>query len=283
MSLLALSQMLLVAVPAIGTVLIIVAVMAIPLAPVAASLSPRTRSVAGRVAFATSCALVLVWLAQGSTTSATPAPSEPEKAMATTRAVISSMQSLSADVEGVVGADRFTGTVHLKRPNFAKIEIRGSEGLGRFQVVSNGRELFVYFPGDNQYSRMPPGHDGRNITAFVVAQVQYFFNPSRLGQMAPGGAVRLEADETFEGESYRVVRATTAPARSTRYYISRRDGLVHRVAYDGSSDRQDFVQLRNVRGNAELAAAFFAWSLPAGAATLQMPVSLDTGGAGIPR
>jgi hypothetical protein len=131
---------------------------------------------------------------------------------------------------------------------------------------------------------MPAGHDGRNITAFVVAQVQHFFNPARLGQFTPDAAATLEADETLDGENYRILRVTTPPVRSTRYFLSRRDGLVHRVAYDGRGDRQDFVQLRNIRTNPELNVASFAWELPAGASTLQMPIAVDTGGiAGRPR
>jgi putative peptide zinc metalloprotease protein len=278
---LAVTQMALLAIPAIGTVLIVLSVLAMLLAPLTSSLSlsQRSRGLAGQIAFATTCTLVVVWLSQGDGTGASMARSEPEQAIAQARTAIAAVKTLRAEVEGVIGTDHFTGTLSLKRPNLAHIAIDGSEGLGDFQVVSNGTDTVVYFPASNQFSRMPSGADGRHISAFVVAQVHHFFNPTSTPRMPPGSAASIDATDIADAD-YRVLQVEAPDAvRTVRYWISRTDGLIHRITYARAAEPPDYVQLRNIRLNEELSDGTFAWSLPTGATTLQIPVSLGFPGA----
>ena len=211
--------------------------------------------------------------------------SESELVIADARSAVNGITTLRADLEGTVGADRFTGTLSLKRPNLARIEILGSEGLGRFDVISNGSDLFVYFPDENQFSRMPPGPDGRHISAFVVEQVQHFFDPSTLFRLEPDASVVLEQRTLEDNAGHRVLRVINArTGRAVRYFISPIDGLVHRVSYGSSATTaaEDFVQLKNVRTAEDVPDTAFAWAPPKGATTLQMPMSLDlSGGRGL--
>jgi outer membrane lipoprotein-sorting protein len=239
-------------------------------------MSAPARRVAGHLAFATATSVVLIWLTGSTGAQVT----DTETAITQARNAMGSMQSLQADVEGTVGPDRFTGTLSLKRPNLAFVDVKGSDGLGNFQVTSNGTEVLMYFPEGNQFSRARPGPDGRQITAFVIASVRHFFNPAMLAQVGDTAVARLGPDATLDGEIYQVIEVSDAKtSRMSRYFRSRRDGLVHRIEYqrpgENGGRREDYVQLRNIRANADLPNSLFAWTLPEGATPLQMPGGVD--------
>jgi outer membrane lipoprotein-sorting protein len=239
LSALAVTQMLLIAIPAIGTVLIMLIVRSLPLIPFSARLSPSTRRLAGQLAFASASVMVVVWLSLGTAPTATSAPvaSETESVVARARQTLAAVETLQAEFEGVIGPDTFHGTLALKRPNFAKIEVRGSEGLGTFRVVSDGNEVLTYFPADKQFTKVRPGQKGQYVSAFIVDHVHHFFRPDGVAHVPAGGAATLATDSSVNSADYRVLDVSAATGnRTTRYFISEHDGLIHRIAYRRAGD-----------------------------------------------
>jgi len=201
------------------------------------------------------------------------------------REATAELQTLRAELEGSFGSDPFTGTVVLKRPNLARVDIKGDGGLGEFLVVSNGKSRFVYFPADNQYTRLDPGPEGRNIRAFVAEQVEHFFRPDVIGVTPAGGSSSYMGREIVDGSEYEVVaiETPTPQKRTTRYFISPQDNLIHRVVNtteqgDGKTGTV-WSTLRNVQTNAPLDEAAFQWAPPSTAGPLQLPsgISLPIG------
>ena len=137
--------------------------------------------------------------------------------------------TLEADVDGQIGADHFTGTLMLKRPNLARLQIHGSEGLGDFQAASDGQSFFVYFPDDNHYTRVAVRPDGANIDAFIVDQVKQFFNPQNIGGGSTDAPPRYVGARRFEGIDGDVLMAGPE-SKPAFYFVSHGDHLVRRVA-----------------------------------------------------
>jgi outer membrane lipoprotein-sorting protein len=190
------------------------------------------------------------------------------------------VETLHADLEGSVGAARFSGTVLLRRPNLARVEIKGDEELGEFLVIANGKEIFVYFPGANGYTRARAEPNGRNIHTFIAEPVDYFFRPDEIGTSPEGGRSRYAGTESIDGVQYEVIEVVGSSPRNerTRYFISPQDHLVHeRVTTarrkDGSTTKSR-IRLRNVRSNTSIDGSMFGWAPPPTAEPLQMPAGV---------
>src|SRR5207249_1178557 len=119
--------------------------------------------------------------------------------------------------------------VVLQRPNLARVEIKGGADLGEYRIVSNGQNYFVYFPADNRYVRSRPGPEGRHIQAFVAEQVEHFFQPLSIGVLPAEASARYVGREMVGGSAYEVVEieASSPRKKTTRYFISPNDNLIH--------------------------------------------------------
>jgi putative peptide zinc metalloprotease protein len=206
------------------------------------------------------------------------------------REATAGLQTLQADLEGSMGRDRFTGTVLLKRPNLARVEITGKGGIGEYWVVSDGRNLFTYFPADDRYAQSNPGPEGRHIHAFLAEQIDGFFQPDTVGVTPAGGRSSYLGQETADRMKYEViVVASPAPRNSTtRYFISTKDHLVHRVMIttkrENGKTGTSWANLKNIRTNVPVGESAFRWTPPSTAGPLQMPsgITLPVGN-GSPR
>lgn len=300
---LAASQMLLLLLPLVGTALIVYMLVTLLARLAFAGLSAPARRVAVAGTAAAALALVpLLWSAAsdrlgtaGATAAGGPAVvlSPGEQVVQRAREAASRTNTMTADFRGVLGTDRFTGTLQLMRPNLARIAINGTPGLGRFEVVSDGREVVVYFPHDRQYSKFTARGDGSNVNAFVVEQVKFFFAPQTIG-VAPGGRLEFIATERVGETEVDIIDAyppapaqsagaPAAPGRMARYSVSRDTGVVRRVAWRRVGTPPDaattWVELSNVRTDVLLDATKFGWTLPKDARPLEMPLQLDFGSA----
>jgi putative peptide zinc metalloprotease protein len=275
-------QMLLLALPVLGTLYILYSVSRIPIMAVWDWSKPTaTRRMAGALGAAAVTALVgLLWAPQlrGLTGSA----AVPMQTVGTnsllqqTRAATAKLRTLRADLEGSLGPDHFSGTVLLKRPNLARIEVKG-EGHLEFVVVSDGRKLVVYFPGDNRYTQSDPGPEGRNIQAFVAEQIHHFFRPDSIGRLSAGGRSSYVGKEMADGTEYEVIEVV-APApqnQTTRYFISPENHLIHRVVtttkVKSGETATTSANLKNLRTNAPVEESVFRWTPPPTAGPLQLP------------
>jgi hypothetical protein len=243
--------------------------------------SGRTRRIVGILCAGGALAIIsVVWSPKiNAIIKAHSRPSSIEQAsriLSETRQTTANLHTLTADVEGSLGRDRFTGTVKLQRPNFARIEINDGGELSGFSVISDGTNVRTYFPAENRYVQSACARDGSNISAIIIAQVEGFFRPNTIGAIARGEPPNV-LDEYSDGVRYRALSVTRPgpPHMLTRYFISPGDKLVHRVVtfttYKDGRIGTSWVQLKNVRRDSSIdPIAFKLVSMPS-AKPLQMP------------
>lgn len=281
------TQLVFLALPVVGTFYVIFSVLRIPAQALWQWSKPTpSRRVAAALSVVVTLALVAyLWAPQVSKlTGSFGALSPTGKAAALieqSRKATAALQGLRADLEGSMGPDRFTGSLLLKRPNLARVDVKGEEGLGEHLTVSDGKNLYMYFPEENGYVRLDPGDDGRNIDSYVAEQVEYFFRPDLISKSAAEGDVTYVGQQTIDNTAYDLVsvRGTRGGRKVTRiYYISPADHLVHQVMI--STERKDgetgasWATIRNIRADLPIDEAAFRWSPPASAGQLQMPAGV---------
>ena len=183
------------------------------------------------------------------------------------------LDSLSADLQGVLGSDHFTGQLLLKRPNFARVEINSTGSLGSFLIISDGATVTTYFKGDNQYVQSPSGSAGQYIQGFVAEQVRDFFRPESIA--ARGKLNYVGREQSEEGKAFDVVEVSGGgPGSATaRYFISPENNLIHRVLVNGHQTSS--ASISNVHKNVSIDPAVFKWTLPATAKAVQLPAGLQ--------
>jgi putative peptide zinc metalloprotease protein len=285
---LAITQIFFLATPVVGTVYILGTMGWSVLTTIGRVLPPPARRFAGALSVATGSVALVLWFDAGTGAAKnqdhTTAARRVNELIANARQAMAGTDTLEADLDGQIGADHFTGTLALKRPNLARLQIRGTEGLGDFLVDSDGKEVFVYFPDDKLYTRAAVSADGTNIDGFIVDPVRNFFAPQTIGS-APDGAlpqyVGARRLDDVDGEV--LVLPAAVNRKATFYFVSKGDHLLRRVthgtAIDGSAAGTNWVQLKNVRRNSgSITHAQFEWSIPPDATPLQVPSTLTLPG-----
>jgi outer membrane lipoprotein-sorting protein len=186
------------------------------------------------------------------------------------------LDSLTGDLEGSVGEDHFTGTIVLKRPNFARVQINGTKGLGKVLVISDGKTATTYFADDNQYVQLEAGENGEFIGSTLVEQVEQFFHPESIG-----GATHFEylGHRTSDGNEFDLVepKYTSATDETVYYFISRTDKLIHRTMLKEVNGKEpgNWTALKNIRINNNVGPESFTWTLPRTAKPLQIPAGVQ--------
>jgi outer membrane lipoprotein-sorting protein len=201
-------------------------------------------------------------------------PNMAETLLDETKTATKHLDSLQADVEGSLGADRFTATIVLKRPNRAKVDVTGTKGLGRMLIVSDGTILQTYYPDDNRYVKVSPGRSGENVQAFIIEQVDNFFRPEQIGK---GGDAKYAGLQTINGTTYEVVtnELRGKPKEEVQYYISRADKLIHRIVVTDDSGRvQTSSTLTNLETNVNVDEVGFKLVVPTTAEPVQFPAGV---------
>ena len=199
-------------------------------------------------------------------------PRRAQELLQKTQQATAKLSSMAADFEGTIGEDHYTGKLILKRPNFARVEINGTKGLGKVLLVSDGSIATTYFPETNEFAQAQPGNQGQFIQSTVLHLVDQFFTPQSLDQ-----ATQLEymGHRVFDGNDYDVVQFSGGPGAEGKvnYFISRADNLVHRTVEPSNSPQKSgaLVVLNDVKTNIEVNDSTFAWNLPQGARQLQLP------------
>lgn len=187
----------------------------------------------------------------------------------------SQLSSISAQLEGSLGEDKYTGTMVLERPNLARVEINGTKGLGRILLISDGKTATTYFHDTNQFVQVSPGDHGEFIQSTVVEQVEQFFHPESL---QGAGKFSYLGHRSSDGMEYDIVApgGGVDPGEDFDYFISRRDKLIYRAVADAKpgATPATWIVLKNVRTNMKINAAVFTWSLPRSATQVQMPSGL---------
>jgi putative peptide zinc metalloprotease protein len=255
------TQMLLLPIPLLATAYFLYS---LALSPLAAAGRQRLSPQATRLAAATACAAILL-LAATAVGWTNAARDKSKELLHDTRASVEDIRTLEADVRGAIGSDEFQGRITLSRPNLARIDIRGGVSVGTFTVVSDGKQMYVYFPASGQYTVARAAANGQNINAFVVDQVRMFFAPERITNTSNGERLRYVGHDRIGDRAVDVVEI--APAHSNgitwRYAVSPDRVLTRVVAAspvkDGSAGIR-WAQLENVRMNANIPPETFHWT-----------------------
>lgn len=196
-----------------------------------------------------------------------------ERLMKTVKEATASVSSLQAEVELSNGGTRLTGTMVLKRPNLARIEVQGEQGQ---TVVSDGKTLYRFAPAFNEYQKSAPGATGANIGALWLHQARGFFRWEAMFPSISGTTTTYLGKQQVEGAAFEVLQLTIPgePQVQVKYFISPKDHLVHRMVQSYTSDGREVKlssALKNVRINAPVQAARFKWMPPATARLAEEP------------
>jgi outer membrane lipoprotein-sorting protein len=197
-------------------------------------------------------------------------------------AATAKLQSLKANVDISMGSHRATGTVEMKRPNLARVDLNG----GNVQtIVADGTNIYTFAPSRKQFARQADTPDGKSVYLPWGIDLS-FFHPEAIAARPPNTVITYLGKQKVNGEEYEVVqRAASKPySLTTQYFISPRDHLIHRVVMTvkGSGQGQTVTsttQIANLQPNAPLEAAAFRWTPPANATLYQPPAA---GAAGTP-
>src|SRR5439155_26186984 len=178
------------------------------------------------------CLVELLLIAATTGTRPASADDKAEGILARCRAATAKLKSLKADLWLTQGSNALIGTVTLKKPNKAWIQVNG---LGPDRIVSDGKALLIYIPSKHQCLKLDPGADGSQIPA-VCGQIEAFFHPQNIGKVAVDVTVTYAGRQKFEGADYDVIDLVTrAPQNPTlRYFISPQDFLLHRLVIRGT-------------------------------------------------
>jgi outer membrane lipoprotein-sorting protein len=187
------------------------------------------------------------------------------------------LNSLRADIQGAIGPDLFTGTVALKRPNLANVQIHGRGGLGEFQVISDGAKMHTFFPGDNKFVDALAGTDGEYVTAYIADQIEHFFRPDVIRTLRQRGNLVYAGTLSQDGLTYHLVDQSVGDSKRTklRYRIAP-DGLIHGIESSrANGETIKWARLINVQLNTDVEESLFAWRVPEGAGALSMPAGVS--------
>jgi outer membrane lipoprotein-sorting protein len=195
------------------------------------------------------------------------------------RDAMSRLQTLQADLEvSITGSNAAKGTLVLKRPNLARIELKAPLEM---LIASDGKDLYLYQASQDQYQKTAVDARGANIAfPYAMELIQGFFVPQALGKAPTGATVTHAGKETVAGDEYEVVEvAVTQPVPTTvRYFISPKDHLLNRVSRRLKAEDREVelvATLKNVRAGGPVAATAFKWRPPATAKAYQQPSLAD--------
>lgn len=198
------------------------------------------------------------------------------------RKAVTRAQTLQGDLEMTDQGQRLTGKLALKRPNLARMELKGPEL--EVLVVSDGTRYYWYLPKTNEYYHGEPGGSGGDIMSPVPSgdMMMVFFQPQRLDPqalLARGSEWRYGGNQRVDGEECEVADwiHNVGPFRVTfRFFIATKNDLVRRVDTINPRPDGDLVAtliLKNARVDAPVADTAFRWSPPAGATAHPLPKS----------
>ncbi len=157
-----------------------------------------------------------------------------------------------------------TGSVKLKKPNFARIEL----GKPTIQTIAaDGKSIWFVQNDRMRYQRSDAKPGGNQVASFRMVPVGMFFDPEfRAFPSASSTQVRFTGKETLDEVSYRVVEFTgDKPCEFTLKCYAAPDGLVTRTTLrlkQGARTRTYGTVLTNVRLNEQLPNEGFAYTPP---------------------
>lgn len=179
------------------------------------------------------------------------------------------LNSLQAEIEMSDNNQTRRGTLAFQRPNLARIEMKPPGET----VVSDGTDVYVYFPTQDQYLKQSVEPKGQNIQSLWAIA---FFDPERLFTLGGSVAPTYEGRKKVDGKEFELIRMTTPGEAPTTlsFYLSPENYLVHRVEQQvklGDQEMKASMALKNVRTNVKLNASLFRYTPPKTAKLYEPP------------
>jgi outer membrane lipoprotein-sorting protein len=163
-----------------------------------------------------------------------------------------------------------TGTIEIKKPNFAHIVVVAAkkETTGNVVINSDGKNFITYSQSDNDYALEAADVGGGNIARNNILETAIFFNPdmlNRLRSLASG--VKVVSEVSVGNAPCKVLRFDGIQGITLKLYIGA-DGLIRGTLkkFNGDTDETHLVGLKS---NADLAPVAFRWQPPRSAKTVQ--------------
>ena len=199
---------------------------------------------------------------------------------------------------------RSTYRLWLKKPNYARLESRSSDGTRSGAIVLDGREMWIYWPDgrpyipasdstanarDNMNSYLQKkasngAHSiGHETSILGTGMSMTIFDPSIFhGSADPMDryleSVKNAGSAKVAGEECSVIEASFMNGQRTRvFWISRRDHLPRKLEETVRVTRDIVVRefWRNIARNGKMSKNTFVWKPPAGWAEYRMPTLED--------
>jgi outer membrane lipoprotein-sorting protein len=184
--------------------------------------------------------------------------------------------TLKADMEMTLSGEgkdiKSTGTVTLKKPNLARIQLTGPIAQ---TIASDGKTLWT-LNAAGSYRKAPADPQGRNINTLWAFPVAFFFQPNtNFFGPASSPRTRYVGADTIGGKTFQVVEVSgEKPMPHTVLMYIGPDKLFHRTVValkQGDKTMTYTAALSNVETGAPVAAAAFAYTPPKTAKPYEPP------------
>lgn len=183
-------------------------------------------------------------------------------------------KTLTADLASTLKAgerkQEITGKVRLMRPNHGRVEL--SMGGSTQTFAADGKSVYIIMAEAQRYLKLDEGAQlGKELTG-MAPPVEAFLNPS--AYYSEWKETERAPARTVTGRKYEVVRFKTGPQSMAGTAYFEPSGLLVGVelAFDrGGLKGTQSTWLRNVKLNAPLKAAEFAFKAPEGYNVVERP------------
>lgn len=196
------------------------------------------------------------------------------------RTATKAAKSLTADLSiSQIGGGRdmkASGTVKLRKPNLARVEIGAPINLA---IASDGKDTYMVMKDQNMYQKKAADANGANIDAVFAVQVPLFFTagttdtPKALGiSLANSKFAGTEKRGTLEYQILEVSQGATGEQKF-RFFVAPSNlitGMTYEAGQGGRSVKLSCF-LDNVKLNQDISTTAFAYKPPQTAKVYEEP------------
>ncbi|MCS6923934.1 MAG: DUF2092 domain-containing protein [Fimbriimonadales bacterium] len=127
-----------------------------------------------------------------------------------------------------------SSTVAMQRPNRVAAKIGASGFAPPREVYSDGKTVYVYFPGTKQYLKQPAPSDLKGANAALLGEAGLLTQIAErnLDELDPNTKIQFRGTQTIAGKQTRVVEITSNEPNSTtnlKLYVGAQDQLIYRL------------------------------------------------------
>lgn len=166
---------------------------------------------------------------------------------------------------------RRTGTISAMKPNYLRVEIKGSGTQGGMLFAADGKKYTLYSEDAKQYRSEDLAADPKEFQGQWEGEVDAFFGGDK---NVPASGATHTGTAAVDGVDCDLVKIVPGEGRTIVYAIGKTDGLIHQTRMIFENPNGETVMTNTLTGitlNAASKAADFAFIPPAGARALTRP------------